>query len=327
MSARITGLVLPLLQEALESVGVSGAELAPGPDFALPLTDFVRALESAAARGATPGVLWRCGQKLGRESLETLFPATRGVRMLGQALPLVAASMALAQTDSRFELRDHGAAVTFEYRVLEPAIWPRARDAELTLGFLDGVVRRFTAPDFQPHSLSFEHAPDAHSAAISGQLGHRCLFRQPSNAYSVPRALLSGSAQPAATRELAALQAALAQRDRGSDLDARIRRAVFALFGGDEPLDQAHVAARCAVSTRSLRRHLAAQGRSFREQLGQLRLEYAQAALAHTDLPIDEIARRLGYSQQSVLTRAVRRTLGASPSQLRARARLERQID
>ena len=120
------------------------------------------------------------------------------------------------------------------------------------------------------------------------------------------------------------LRAELAAHERASELCKRMRRAVFALIGGDERPDLARVAARCALSTRSLRRHLAAQGLSFRAELRRLRLEYAHHALAHTDLPIAEIARRLGYSEQSALTRAVRQALGVSPSRLRVQALRER---
>jgi hypothetical protein len=65
--------------------------------------------------------------------------------------------------------------------------------------------------------------------------------------------------------------------------------------------------------------HLAQRRSSFRGELQRLRIEYAEAALTRTDLPVEEIARRLGYSEQSALARAVRRQLGAAPSQLRAR--------
>jgi len=190
MSPQIAGPVLPLLFEQLRAAGGLPSDGARWSGSALPLADFVRALERAAAASGTPGLLWRCGQALARESLDTLIPATRGVGSLGQALPLVVASMGLAQTESRFELRAEADQVTFEYRVLEPSIWPRARDAELTLGFWDGIVRRFAPPDFQPSSVSFEHAKDAHGAVITGELQRAGLFRQPTNSYSLPRRLL-----------------------------------------------------------------------------------------------------------------------------------------
>jgi AraC-like DNA-binding protein len=319
MSPEITGPMLPLLCEQLRSVGFGAASWSGS---AVPLSEFVQTLELAAARNGERGLLWRCGQALARESLDTLIPSTRGVRSLGQALQLAVASMGLAQTESSFELRSEADHVVFEYRVLEPAIWPRARDAELTLGFLDGLVRRFAPADFQPLSVAFEHAKDAH--ALRSGITRAALFRQPINRYCLPRALLTGPLQPTAARELSTLRAQLSERERASELGQRIRRAVFALIGSDQPVDQARVAARCALSMRSLRRHLMAQGQSFRGELRRLRLEYAHHALKHTDLSIDEIARRLGYSEQSALTRAVRRELGVSPSRLRMYALRER---
>ena len=320
----ITGPVLPLLFEQLQSAGGLARDCVSWSGSDLPLGDFVHTLERAAAHSRKPALLWRCGQTLARESLDTLVPSTRGVHSLAEALPLAVASMRLAQTESSFELRHQADQVSFEYRVLEPSIWPRARDAELTLGFLDGIVRRFAPSDFQPLNVTFEHAEDAHGSAIRCELRRVGLFRQPTNSYCLPRRLLSGPWQPSAAQELSRLRARLAARERDTELSQRMRRAVFALIGSDEPLDQARIAARCALSMRSLRRHLAAQGRSFRGELRRLRLEYARHALMHTDLAIDEIARRLGYSEQSALTRAVRRELGVSPSRLRTDALRER---
>lgn len=231
MSPQITGPVLPLLVEQLRAAGGWEPGGAAWSGSALALSDFVRTLERAAAHSGKPALLWRCGQALARESLDTLIPATRGVCSLGQALPLAVASMDLAQTESSFALRHQADHVTFEYRVLEPSIWPRARDAELTLGFLDGIVRRFAPADFQPLNVTFEHAKDAHGAAITSELQRAGLFRQPTNSYSLPRRLLSGTPQPKAACELSRLRAELAARERAAALSLRMRRAVFALIG------------------------------------------------------------------------------------------------
>ncbi len=57
------------------------------------------------------------------------------------------------------------------------------------------------------------------------------------------------------------------------------------------------------------------------ECLAELRLEAATALLRQGTLPIAEIALRCGYSEQSALTRAMRRRWGQTPAALRRAAR------
>lgn len=53
------------------------------------------------------------------------------------------------------------------------------------------------------------------------------------------------------------------------------------------------------------------------EWLTDLRIKKAQRWLAVTDLPIADLALRVGYSDQSVLTRVMRRTTGLTPAAYR----------
>lgn len=53
------------------------------------------------------------------------------------------------------------------------------------------------------------------------------------------------------------------------------------------------------------------------EWLADLRMEKARQWLAGTDIPIAELAQRAGYSDQSALTRAMRRVTGQTPAAYR----------
>jgi AraC-like DNA-binding protein len=69
----------------------------------------------------------------------------------------------------------------------------------------------------------------------------------------------------------------------------------------------------------------------FNEELGtsphawllERRLQRACEALASTEVPIAEIALRAGFSEQSALTRALRKATGMTPAAYRRRQRLE----
>jgi len=338
--AQIDGRVLGGLAAEFRAAGIEPQEVsrAAGLDDALwqaggafGLQHFVRLLEAAGRRAADAGFLWRCGRLYAAAHLADLFPFACGSIDLGAALSLIVTSLNLIQGDSLVRLRTGGGLAVVEYRVLDPSIWPRARDVEFTFGFLDGVVRRFAGSDLRPESVVFEHAPDPQAGRIDRHLGVACIHGEAVNAFAIPERALSlhpAVESPAGAdrgQDLAELEAALHARIRALDLPARIRQAVLTLLG-DGAISQHSVAASVGLSERTLRRHLLADGLSFRSEIERLRLDTARAMIARTDLPLAEIARRLGYAEQSSFTRAFHRAAGMAPIALR-RARPETVAD
>nr|WP_298726544.1 AraC family transcriptional regulator [uncultured Steroidobacter sp.] len=84
-----------------------------------------------------------------------------------------------------------------------------------------------------------------------------------------------------------------------------------------------HMAEKVGVSTSRL--HAIFQetlGKSPRAWLSDLRLERVCRLLTSTDLPIAELAYRIGYADQSALTRALRKATGLTPAAYRRQARV-----
>ena len=69
------------------------------------------------------------------------------------------------------------------------------------------------------------------------------------------------------------------------------------------------------------RRFRAALGRSIRESVTFLRLQAAQKLVVKTDLTINEIAQRTGFSSSDWLGKSFRRQFGCTPTQYRDRSR------
>lgn len=88
--------------------------------------------------------------------------------------------------------------------------------------------------------------------------------------------------------------------------------AVAQLFG------QAHTA---GASSRQLQRRLAERGLSFKSLVEDVRREQALSHLEQTDLPLADVAQRLGYAEPSSFHRAVRRWTGLTPLAVRERAK------
>jgi AraC-like DNA-binding protein len=72
------------------------------------------------------------------------------------------------------------------------------------------------------------------------------------------------------------------------------------------------LAAELGMAPRTLHRHLAAEGTSFRQLLDEVRQALAEEMLAHR-MTVDEVAERLGYSEASSFAHAFKRWKGISP--------------
>jgi AraC-like DNA-binding protein len=78
------------------------------------------------------------------------------------------------------------------------------------------------------------------------------------------------------------------------------------------------VAEALGMSERSLRRKLLDAHSAFSDLLHEARMALALDHLRHTQRPIGEIARRLGYSEESAFARAFKRTFGQTPRSARS---------
>ena len=78
-----------------------------------------------------------------------------------------------------------------------------------------------------------------------------------------------------------------------------------------------NIASSCGKSERSLMRHLAVEGTSFQQLLDAYQKSRALHLLAHSQLSVEDIAERLGYTDTSNFSRTVKRWFGQTPSALR----------
>lgn len=99
-----------------------------------------------------------------------------------------------------------------------------------------------------------------------------------------------------------------------------VRRALLDRPG--EFPSQARIAEGMDLSERSLRRRLAQESTSYREILDQVRETLARAYLSDTDLRVEDIAERLGYSDAANFSHAFRRWTGTAPGRYRSGPRL-----
>ena len=81
------------------------------------------------------------------------------------------------------------------------------------------------------------------------------------------------------------------------------------------------IAGELAMHPRTLRRHLAEEGTSFRELLNAARATVAADLLGNVGLTVEEVSKRLGYADVSTFSHAFKRWHGVAPSAYRPETR------
>lgn len=170
---------------------------------------------------------------------------------------------------------------------------------------------------------SFPYPAPAWADAYRGVFGPAVVFGAPRAILRIDPARLRRPLPQAnpMTARLAEEQCRLllSGRSAAASVAERLRRTLLARPGVFPALPEA--AAACGLSVRTLRRHLAAEGTSYRAELDRLRRELASRYLADTRLSVTETADRLGYRDAAAFSHAFRRWFGESPGRWRRRRR------
>lgn len=103
-------------------------------------------------------------------------------------------------------------------------------------------------------------------------------------------------------------------------LRAYIRANITRLPGSEE------IARQFSITSRTLRRRLMAVGTSFQAIVDQIKKEQALILLLDTDLTIDVIAERLGFSDAANFRRAFKRWTNSTPGEIRESFALEPEL-
>jgi len=101
-----------------------------------------------------------------------------------------------------------------------------------------------------------------------------------------------------------------------TSLSLRVRHHLQAALGGPLP-DRDQVAQALRLNTRTLHRHLVAEGTGWRDIIDSVRLEHAKVRLLESGCPQAEIAAELGYADIRCFQRSFKRHTGVTPGQYR----------
>lgn len=179
--------------------------------------------------------------------------------------------------------------------------------------------------DGSPQEVWFEHAQAAGSDLKEYERLFGCpvRFSQPCNALLVPLRLLALPLRQADANLLRTLEehalALMAELDDDEPLPLRVKNALRLLMKDGLPRKE-RVAERFEMTVRTLQRHLQQAGTSYQQILDGLRQELAGHYLLHSDLPIQDIAQYLGFTESRSFHRSFKGWTGQTPGEYRKSA-------
>lgn len=304
------------------NAGISPA-MAGSTTLVLNLESFCRLFEESArlTRNDNFG-LW-FGIKFEPRDLGLWGYAAVSAPTLKAALETLVDLFPLHQQCSSMRLLPHAQGLMrLEYRIETPEISHRRQDAELTLGQIVSLMREALGPGWVPEEVRFEHPrPEAwreHERAF----GAPVFFSQTSNAIVFRSNILSTPMPAQDLRLMAAMRECLERMAGRHDLRAsvtdRVRAAIRArLPEGFPPLEDVAHDLRLPINV--IHRELHFDGTSYSALVETSRRDLALTYLRQRQLSLTDIAFLLGYSELSAFSRAVRRWMGASPRDVRAK--------
>lgn len=220
---------------------------------------------------------------------------------------------------SRAEMVDGQVRLIWNCRHQQPRI--RRHMVENVLASWLVYARWIADIELSPSQVLLEHPlPDgAQLSQYEDFFGCPVLFEQPCSALVAPMSYLQTPLRQADAQLLRTLEehalALMASLD-DSTLALRVKNALRQLLKEGLPRKE-QVAEQFAMSVRTLQRQLQQAGTSYQQILDDLRQELAEHYLLHSDLPIQDIAQYLGFTEPRSFHRTFKSRTGMPPGEYR----------
>jgi AraC-like DNA-binding protein len=190
--------------------------------------------------------------------------------------------------------------------------------ADSGLGLLHRIIVLLGGGRYGLRSVHLPHRPLAPVARYTEFFGADVRFGQRDAVLRVPQSL-TGTRVAGGNRVLreVALDYMRSHFPAPEETSAERVRRLVAQSLGSAPVGIAAVARMLRMHPRTLQRRLAAEAVTYDAILDDVRRQAAFRLITATDLPFAQVTAMVGLTEQSALTRAVRRWYGRSPRELR----------
>lgn len=322
MADLISAASLSHLPELLSEIGGGPAELLGGVgidmgvigahDRYIPISALSTVLGTVARRFEIPDIAMRLAARQHPDILGPVAIVARNADTVGAALRSVAEYSHVYSPAIATALHFDDDFAAFEFRTLLRRLPFRDHVVELALGFMHGLFTMLAGPKFLPLRVTFEHPRISEREVYVRNFACPAEFEASRNSMAFPPALLNRklSQVDALAYDLAVRFMADADRHTAF-LDVVADTIKRSLPAGAASLNR--VAGLMTMHPRTVQRRLAESGTTFDELLDQMRRDAADSLLANPNVPLSAVARQLGYSEQSSLTRSCRRWFDMTP--------------
>ena len=237
---------------------------------------------------------------------------------VGTALRSLVRYFHLHNRSGAVELAVEGSRATFSFGVYPPPADASEQIGDGAVAVMLNIMRELCGPDWIPLEACFAHRRPDDVAPF-----YRC-FRAPLRFDAGRYALVFSAAwidhavphDDAELRRLLQQQIDALEARHAVDFPARVKSVLRTALLTDDASSE-RVSALFSMHSRTLHRHLAAFGTTFRALVDETRFEIAQQLLDDSSMDVSRIADTLRYSDASAFTRAFRRWSGTTPTRWR----------
>ena len=286
----------------------------------VPLPRFVDILERTGQATSNSLLAWSTGHRTGYWLNSDLGRAVLGCQTVGSALQRLCYFFPLVQDDSLLKLEVADSCATLSYKILDPNIWPRHEDAVYSLGTYSRIVRQAIPEAWSQVQLSVEVEQGAVRPGLCGITRAEVLYGCVCNSIRFPARVLKAPlnlVRPYDHKLIKRLSRKLTRVHRSTPVRTRTRRLILAEMN-EGRVNQEHVAKSLGMSSRTLRRRLAAENTSFQKLLDECRMQSAALEFrTRRPFSLSDMALKLGYSGHSTFSRAFSRWAGMPPHEFR----------
>ncbi len=245
---------------------------------------------------------------------------------LGEALALFPLYESVSGDLGKTTVEVHGERVLIRWDCSVAAPLVRRHMLENVLASWTVYSNRIIGVESKPALVWFAHSAPAGTAVLAEyrDIFHcQVLFEQPCSGIWVQRCQLQ-IPFPQANRALLATllehaAQSLAALDRNRPIEQRVRNRIRLMLAESLP-SRERVAEQLGMSGRTLQRQLSSRGCSYHDLLREVRRQLAQHYLQNSALSLDEISRRLGFSETRSFHRSFKQWTGVTASAFRAQA-------
>lgn len=297
-------------------------EVVEDHDEFIPYRALIMVLEAAADELDCPDFGLRLSQGQGLHILGPVGLIAQNAPSVGDALANLSQFLYVYSPAIGVAVDTDGTEAEYRFLIHLRGVQELTQIGELSIGTSIQCVRLLIGQGFTPSSVSLRHEPLLPLSHYESFFGCPVRAGQEHWSFRFDADALNGLV-PGSDRTL---RRVVTSYLRGMDTDvppglpAEVRGLVKRTMATGYLSIEA-ISGHLHIHPRTLQRRLAQHGTSFEDLIDQVRRGLAEHYLHNTTMPLAQLARLLGYSEQSSLSRSCVRWFGRPPRQLRHGAR------